>query len=443
MDCTFKYLDDVLSVDKVTQFFQQYLSEKEIPIQIKECRVVDIKLILGVECVVLFKLKLQEPSGHSHKFQMIGYLFESEPTKDELASLFPLTEFKDHPFLKEAWTYYPAYQTVFCFFPYDIKMPNLPDLLSRSYMKSCLNILVKAQKQRIGRCKIKLLGYTPLMRAAIHYKLTVQDQLSGAKSDIELIGKINVFKPADHIYSLSTVLWNAIDQAYFAEPFGCITGRKLYLQKKVSGARLGNTVEQANIHTLVEKTAHALGLIHNANVPLPLTRRLAEDVNTITRWQEALGGTDPQIKKRVDLLCKKIINKMSEVHQVLCPIHADFHHTNVLAHDNHIYIIDLDEVCYGDPAVDIGRFLSSLRIPAIRIFDDIHALDALRDRFLSTYLKDHPISEQKIGIFESAALITSAGSAFRLHKLGWEANVDQLLTEAEKTIANPHVLPLE
>ena len=128
---------------------------------------------------------------------------------------------------------------------------------------------------------------------------------------------------------------------------------------------------------------------------------------------------------------------------MLGPVHGDFHHTNILVDGADVTFIDFDELAYGDSLVDVGRFIASLRIPALRIAGDPNALSDAGEAFLAEYLHRTGESERQARLFEAASLFISAVSAFRIQRTGWERQIPLLIEEAEvafgKAIAGPAV----
>jgi thiamine kinase-like enzyme len=67
-------------------------------------------------------------------------------------------------------------------------------------------------------------------------------------------------------------------------------------------------------------------------------------------------------------------------------IHRDFYGDQVLVDGDHIYLLDFDLYCHGDPSLDIGNFLAHIQEQSLRTLGDPYALagvaEALEERYV-------------------------------------------------------------
>ena len=274
------------------------------------------------------------------------------------------------------------------------------------------------------------------MRASLHYDVRRCHRDSGEIERVELIGKTNAFKKIGKLHADSWALWESSGRSFpMPAPVGYLSAPRLTLQERVPGVRLGSVVETAGFRDRVVETAEAIALLHRLRFPVNATRRARDEVKSLQRWGEVVARIRSDLRSRITPFVEDVASEISARTQVLCAIHADFHHTNVLVDGERIRVIDYDEMSYGDPAVDVGRFLASLRIPTLRAFGNIHELDAVREAFFETYLRQTPGEASRIRLFEAASLVTSAASAFRIQRPNWDEEVSLLLDEAERVFA--------
>ena len=106
----------------------------------------------------------------------------------------------------------------------------------------------------------------------------------------------------------------------------------------------------------------------------PFYRRVAQ------AWPEAAPAID------------RLIDEMFAL--PLCLVHADFSPKNVLIAGERIVLVDFETGHYGDPAFDLGFFLSHLLLKAIRHAPHFDEYTALTQSFWQTYLEGlQPLSE--------------------------------------------------
>ena len=285
-----------------------------------------------------------------------------------------------------------------------------------------------------------LLAYTPRMRA------TYLCEVDGKS----LIAKTNAFKPPYQVHANYWALWQAgKDRISMPKPVGFSSSPPVTYQEKVEGTRLGALVDRSDLGELMSQLAMRLSDLHHLEIPLTSQRQFKQEARNLNRWADALIHLCPEQERRIDTLRLQILKELESRFFAQGPIHADFHHTNVLVEGNQITLIDMDDVTFGDPCQDVGRLISSLRIPSLRTFGSFSSLEDAREQFVDTYLSHANQKIENIRLYEAASLLTSAVSSFRFQRPEWKEEVDLLLQESEnafqksqlKTRIKPDVSP--
>jgi len=278
------------------------------------------------------------------------------------------------------------------------------------------------EMERHWEGKSTLLAYTPCMRA------TYLCEVDGKP----LIAKTNAFKPPHQVYANYWALWQAgNDRILMPKPVGFLSSPPVTFQEKVEGTRLGAIVERSDLGKLLVQLAMRLSDLHHLTIPLTSQRKFKQEARNLNRWADALIGLCPEQESRIDTLRLQILTELECRFFAQGPIHADFHHTNVLVEGSKITLIDMDDVTFGDPCQDVGRLISSLRIPSLRTFGSFSALEDSREQFVDTYLSHTNQKMENIRLYEAASLLTSAVSGFRFQRPEWKEEVDLLLRESE------------
>lgn len=111
---------------------------------------------------------------------------------------------------------------------------------------------------------------------------------------------------------------------------------------------------------------------------------------------------------RIDPFYRWLMSSFAEVRQPLqelitnmsahrfCLVHADFSPKNVLVHPQGIVLVDFETAHYGDPAFDLGFFLSHLLLKSLLHLQRSDAWQALIGAFWQAYqaeMRDHPVTE--------------------------------------------------
>lgn len=408
-----------LDSDFMVQFISESFKKRRKDVLIEHLENVDVKFEPGRQCVILYRVKLYDRFFRKRWEQ---FFLGKVLMKDELPPTLP----------KEAF-YSQETGIILSPFPHDPVMDWLPSVYEKGYMKKRISAIIDTRRYQIQNLSVTLLGYTPMMRATFLYKIKVHDKENNQTENWEWVGKTNHYKPSARVFINYWALWKgAQHKVPMPKPMGFLQVPPMTFQEKIAGIRLGALTGDPNISLILKHTADLIAAFHNLKVPINNVRGLDQEIKNLNRWSDVVINLRPDLKMRMEVLRKDIVDTMGNWFSADHIIHADFHHTNLLVDGTFVQLIDMDEVTIGDPCVDIGRFLSSLRIPSLRTFGSFDGLKNERELFLEEYLKQSQQEVRKVRLFEAASLFTSAASAFRLQRQNWEIEVALLLEEAEK-----------
>jgi aminoglycoside phosphotransferase (APT) family kinase protein len=116
--------------------------------------------------------------------------------------------------------------------------------------------------------------------------------------------------------------------------------------------------------------------------------------------QSRFGDTEVFVQLRVDPFYRRVADAsrraaphidrlIAEMFSLpVCLVHADFSPKNVLITGERIVLVDFETGHYGDPAFDLGFFLSHLLLKSIRHADRFAEYSALTVAFWETYQKE-------------------------------------------------------
>ncbi len=406
-------------------------------LEVLDIRVVDVRYRPDRPCWILYKVKGRDARGRTVRTQLSGQLSPAgmEPIEPSPNLLGRYRECGIGALTTPVLKLDEPEMAVFAY-PLDTALPGLFGAASPKVMKEDLGRLWRDRRVRVRRVSIRQLGYTPHARAAFDYEVLGEGRRTGAPELRRLIGKMHAKKPAPRLFADAWAVWRESQgRIGLAPPVGFLGTVGMTLQERVRGVRLGGLVDQPGFVSTVRRTAQHLARLHGLQVPLSSRRKLHEELKGIHRWAGILSAIRPELKSRVATLRDRLSAEVEGRIRLTAPTHADFHHTNVLVEGDRITIIDLDEMAFGDPMVDVGRFLASLRVPARRAFGRISALDEAGEAFLAEYLRHRADDEGRARLFEACSLLIAAGSSFRIQREGWEEEVHTLLDEVDRVLA--------
>ncbi len=415
---SFPGIEKSLDVEFMKGLIKNSFKKRRKDLSLENLDIADVKFEPGRQCVILYRTKLTDRYFRKSWEQLfLGRVL----MKDESPPTLP-----DEAFYAEE----PG--IILSPFPHDPVMPWLPNVNDKKYMRGKLCTLIDKRRYKIRDLSVSLLAYTPMMRATFLYKIQLQDKASGSTDHWEWIGKTNHYKPSQRVFANYWALWKAgRDRIPMPKPQGFLFLPQMTFQERIKGKRLGGMVDHPDLPEMLRNAAKLIASFHSLSIPISNVRGLDQEVKNLNRWSDVVMNLRPDLKMRMEELRREIVANMETSFRAEGPIHADFHHTNLLVEGTHVQLIDMDEMAIGDPCVDIGRFLSSLRIPSLRTFGSFEGLKSQRELFLEEYLTHSKKDVRKVRLFEAASLFTSAASAFRLQRQNWEEEVAWLLEEAE------------
>lgn len=398
--------------------------------------VVDVRYRPGGPCWVLYNLKLKHDGGRSTRHLLSGQVLRAGDVPVALPSAVARRfRARDDSGLQTASVVLPDIPMVAYSFPVDESLPGLFDATDAGAMRTHLDALWHSRKVRVREVTPTVLGYTPHARAALAYDVLAEARGTAVPELRRLVGKMHAKKSAARIFGDAWALWRAAGgRVRFAPPVGYLPGVGLTLQERVEGTRLGGLVEDPSLPKWTRQVARMLSSLHAAPAPLSSRRRPEDEAQTVHRWAGVLLTIRQDLAAQVERLRDRIAAELRSLEPCVAAIHGDFHHTNILVHHDLVTFIDLDECALGDPMLDVGRFLASLRVPARRAFGRIDALQEAGEEFLQAYLRNGRGDERRARLFEAASLLIAGASAFRVQRPTWLEEVAELLAESETVL---------
>ena len=202
----------------------------------------------------------------------------------------------------------------------------------------------------------------------------------------------------------------------------------------------GRTLDQIMIEpgfddSTLASVGAAVAEIH-AQQPPGLTRRSpgaeSKFLHTRARW---VGSVRPDLAERARILAEHIDSALQGQTATECSIHGDFTPRQVLVTADGVSIIDLDDATLGEPAEDLGVFISRLELLAVS-----GNLSAARAQAFASTLLDGYEASAGLGSVDrpavtrhvAAELVRRLPGAFRRRGDNWMRVMVATLARAEE-----------
>jgi aminoglycoside phosphotransferase (APT) family kinase protein len=213
--------------------------------------------------------------------------------------------------------------------------------------------------------RIALQRHKPGRRALIHYGLelrrTAEPEALGVLGKIQRRGVDEENQALLAELTAETFAATAGDGLSIPAPLGAIPELNLTLQPVVSGRLLAEWLLTSDGPRAAERAAAALVKLHQAEIAPCRTHTIADELDILAARFTRLAATRPRWDERL----RELLESCRELgRQVLIvsprPIHRDFYHDQLLWDRTRLWLLDLDLLCLGDPALDAGNFLGHL-----------------------------------------------------------------------------------
>ncbi|MFQ6027809.1 MAG: phosphotransferase family protein, partial [Dehalococcoidia bacterium] len=361
-------------------------------------------------CAVLYNLKLKhrETGNFSEEFIFAKLLQPGEspvlPTRDSINKYNRLPGRN----IKTPALHLPEAGITFYTRLTDPLLPWLVDASSQSHMKRELRHIYRSQGLQVQEVSPRILIYRPHMRASLEYNVTASRMDSDEVEPSRLIGKMDRKADPASLHTKAWALWNRTDrqEVNLPRPMGYIGSLWLTLQEFIEGQSMWRILESPEVVDLVRQVARGIAAVHNTDLPLSQWR-----VPQFNTRPGMISVIRPDLADRHANLTKKLASEIENRTRVRGPVHGDFHPGNMRVNNDQVTLIDLDMLAYGDPLLDIGHFLASMRRADLRTGSSHPALAQARDAFLEEYLKLAPEDLSRIYLFEAHYLSTISASA--------------------------------
>ncbi|MHC4939768.1 MAG: phosphotransferase family protein [Planctomycetota bacterium] len=302
-------------------------------------------------------------------------------------------------------------------------------------MKEALHRAWRPRNTRVRRVDVETLAYTPEARVALRFDVLAESKDTGIPELRRLCGKLDGRREPTRLFTGHWAVWRrASSLVSIAPPVGYIAVSRISLQEFVRGERLTDLAGKTTFQARVRDAAHAIATVNSLALPLPARRSVDKEMAGVDRWIGVLARLCPGQSARLRSLRTRLHTELADRMRVTGTVHADFHFANVLANERNVTIIDWDQVAHGDPMIDVGRALASLRVSALRVHGRIDGLADVEDAFLETYLRRSQEDERRARLFEAVSLLIAASSPFRLQREGWQESAVAMIDEVERTL---------
>ena len=268
-------------------------------------------------------------------------------------------------------------------FPIDPKLPHLDTVMAPSEHPALADVLESTVRRihelpadrRLRDIAAEPVRYKPGDRCVVRYRLTFASDAMGSSTRTctlvaKLYGEENEAQAADDLLDR---LRERAGGGWTARPLGVVPGLPLALTEDLGSGR--DTVPaRSGLHVVhpgaedafdvVRRAARALAELHTSGVDLPgLELRTATDeAGKAAKRAALLEQYVPELGSQVRQVSAALRDTLAALPaDTVRPAHGSYKSSQLLVRNGAVFLVDFDQFCLADPALDVGYFLAYLR----------------------------------------------------------------------------------
>jgi hypothetical protein len=424
---------------------------------IERCEVDQATYVLGESCVLRYLLTLKDSaSGQMQEVLVSGRLFSDRSDCAEYTSkqLLPLVEQmagreEIEPFDTPVAAIAPLHMAVYAF-PIDAELPTLIGATDRQRLTTILHETLSAAAHRhvpVEDCRVELVDYGRQHRCTLRYHLMLRGK-SGDVQQLLVYGKLT----GDGSGALADPISAALRERVRASTIGysfnipqALDWRpdiQLSLLEAIPGeplfadalkARLRDKPSASgmlSLEAMIEASAQIAATLHTSGIQLGRRRTLDDELAALRQGIRHVQRISPELGAQLNVWLERVAAQAVRSDPLpLCFNHGDFTHGQFLFDQTTSGLVDFDSVCQAEPALDLGQFLTYLRITSLKSKLSPSATTALiaqlNERFLRTYMTamDH-LEEHaerlraRVSVYKAISLLRRALRSWQKFKPG-------------------------
>lgn len=418
-----------LDGDTVRDLLEQHLPDcTHGRVSLESCRATYVRYKPGTGCVVGYALALRDAeSGSLIETPAHGRLYAGERAERTWSSrsfnrlLERAVRHHPHPPALRA-AYVPEIGALVQLYPLD---EDLPGLVRAASSRTMRRVLGEALSGELGgrpeRCRPLLVRYKPARKALLRY------ELGGARVG-GVYGKLQTNDRGVAVYEAGRALLGAGVRT--AAPVAYLSDLRMLVHEEAPGTRLADLRATPAFGAWMGEAAEALARLHAAEPPSLSPYAHEDEARAVTAAAGAVGAVLPGLAAGAARLAGTVARELTGVSGRPTTIHGDFYDDQVLVSQAGVVILDLEEVRWGDPALDVGNFLAHQS----RWEDASAGAGGARATFLDAYAAHRPEVLPSVLLFEAAALLKLAIGPFRRLEPDWPEGVERLLHLCERRL---------
>jgi thiamine kinase-like enzyme len=252
----------------------------------------------------------------------------------------------------------------------------------------------------------------------VQVRLQLQHGSTGKKQSTVLYGKTYDNEDGAETYRNMRQLWEGEartrGQLGVAQPVAYQAESKSLWVTALAGKTLSSYVmTQPKFLELLEQAAITVSALHRSPIACSGTITIAGLVAALQDAETTIGHAIPSFSRTLQRIVKNLILQSQRFGtRPLVTLHHDLHLKNMYVRSGKVALIDLDNLCLGDPLYDIGRFIASIHTYGLMQSLPEKRVRQINDVFVGAYRRHVPwdVPQQRVDWYVTTSLIVKNAS---------------------------------
>jgi len=369
---------------------------------LKRLRIKEARYHPGLTCLLTYQLRCQHVSGEEVRMRLYARAFVPGTASEAFTKRPPLaTSMGRLP------SYLPQANLALWMFPDDPGILGMADVVRRgsTLFDNSNTLEVTPWQGHRPEVEATLVRYVPSKRCVMRY---VMQQTETPHS---FYGKVyGNHMDAGLLYDQMRALYawtrQSAPELTVGQPLGCDRRLNVIWQGSPGGESFPALLPDLDLPSAMRRIAAAVAALHRGPVQPHRTQPVLGEWKKLQRARDALLRFHPGLEREIHAALDPLLAADPGEPPQLRPIHGDLHCSQVLLRDRHVGIIDFDLYAWGDPLLDVARFLSRFRALVHGELEESEAAAAM-ESFLGTYeiLVPWKMDRPRLGCLMAALMI--------------------------------------
>ncbi len=247
---------------------------------------------------------------------------------------------------------------------------------------------------------IRALKYKPRRRCVLRYDILARDRATGEPVQLHWVGKVFRDERGLRFHRLHEALIrhgfgpDAPDRIHIPQSLGYEPRTRMQVQSFEPGRTLIRLADhEEDIGEYIALAAQGIAKLHRTLAPAYELQHemrrwtIQDELHNLEKNMAELAIRRPHDAAHLTRLFEILRYQAADTPQPLrpMPVHRDFYYSQILFHDGHLTIIDLDLYAWGDPAIDLANFTAHLTMLGLNPLTGEQRFTQEIDRFLTVY----------------------------------------------------------